>query len=101
MEKLVEEAERWDLEPNPARLRWSSTLAGEVNEDMTVKTQKGQHKVSFEKSFKILVYFFNQTGKTHESVEERMQKAHKAWWREMHRSTAAEMSPGEEEEEEG
>ena len=45
MEKLVEEAERWDLEPNPASLRWSSTLAGEVKEDMTVKTQKGTAQV--------------------------------------------------------
>ena len=44
----IEEAKRWDLEPKPASLWWSSTHADGIKEDMTMRTQKGQHTFPFE-----------------------------------------------------
>ena len=45
-----------------------------------IMTRKGMHQFSFE-HFLILVYIFNPAGKMQESLEERMQSANKAWWR--------------------
>ena len=39
-----------------------------------METKRGQHEIPFEKYFKILVYIFNPTGKSYESVEDSMQK---------------------------
>ena len=66
MEKLIEEAARWDLQPKLASLWWSSTFAERKKEDMVIKTQKVQNKCSFEKSFKILGYIFHPAGRSQE-----------------------------------
>ena len=53
----------------------------EIKEDMTVKMQKRKRKTalnSMQKNFKIMGYNFSPSGKAPESVEERMQQAHKA-----------------------
>ena len=44
MKDLIEEAERWDLEPKHASLCWTSTDAGEKMDDMTTTTRTGLHK---------------------------------------------------------
>ena len=41
---LMEEAERWDLEPT-ASLWWTSTKALEVMEDIVISTRTGQHRI--------------------------------------------------------
>ena len=65
MIELIEEAERWDLEPKLASLWQSNTHADENKEGMTMETKgKGRHKIPFQKSFKILAYIFNPTGKS-------------------------------------
>ena len=62
--------------------------AFEKMDDIMISTRTGQHIIQFEKSFKILGYTFNQAGRTHDSLEERMQSANKVWWRivKIHRS---------------
>ena len=66
---LIEDAERWVLEPKPASLWWTSTGASEEMKDITICTRT-----------KILGYSFNQAGKTQDCLEERMQQTNKAWW---------------------
>ena len=44
-------AQRWDLEPKPAGLWWTSTCAHEMD-DITLSTRAGHHKVPLEKCFK-------------------------------------------------
>ena len=83
MKELIEEAERWDFEPAPASLWWTSTYAFEGQENIVINTRSGQHNMPFEKSFKFLGYRFTQDGRTQESLEERMQSANKAWWRDV------------------
>ena len=83
LKDLIEDAERWDVEPKPASLWWTSTYASEMMEDITIGTRTGQHCVRFKKNFKILGYTFNQAGQTQDYVEERMQSANKAWWRDV------------------
>ena len=51
MKELIEEAARWDLEPQWASLWWSRTYADDVKEDMMIKTQTGLNQFPFEKSF--------------------------------------------------
>ena len=62
-------AERWDLEPKLATLRWWRTYADETMEDMPMETEKGRDKIPFEKSFKIPAYIFTQTGEIAEKYE--------------------------------
>ena len=71
MKDAVEEAERRDLEPTFASLRWCSTCADEIKEEVTMDTGRGRHKYPFKK-IKILGYIFNPVGKSHECLEERM-----------------------------
>ena len=71
MKDLIEEAERRDL------LWWTSTYADEKME------RTGLHKLPFEKKFKILGYTFNQVGRMQDSLDERMQSANKASWRDV------------------
>ena len=79
MKELIKEAARWDLEQQWASLWWSSTYADDVKEDMMIKTKKELNKFPFEKCIEILGYIFNQSGKSHESLEERMPKANRTW----------------------
>ena len=51
------EAERWDLEPRPASLCWTSTHADERMDDIKIRTTTGPHKLPFELRFKILGHF--------------------------------------------
>ena len=44
---LIEEAERWDLEPRLASLWWTSTCADERMDDITISTRTGQHRIPF------------------------------------------------------
>ena len=78
---LTEEAEEWDLEPKLASLWWTRTCASEEKKENTICTRTWRHRILFEKSFKILGYSCDQAGKTQDCLEERMQNANKAWWR--------------------
>ena len=44
---LIEEASRWDLEPKPASLWWTSTHDAEEKVDMILGTTAGCHKFTF------------------------------------------------------
>ena len=81
MKDLNDEAERWNLEPKPASLWWTSTYASEMTEDITICTRTGRHRNPFERSFRIFGLHLNQADKTQSCLEERMQDASKAWWR--------------------
>ena len=48
-----------------------------------MRTRTGLHQLPFEEKFKILGHIFNQAGRTQDSLEERMQSANKAWWRDV------------------
>ena len=61
MKDLVEAAERWDMEPNPASLWWTSMCADEMVDDITIST--GRHQIPFEKSFRFLEYAFQSSRK--------------------------------------
>ena len=47
-----------------------------------IRTKTGLHRLPFEK-VKILEYIFNQSGIMQDSLEERMQGANNAWWRDV------------------
>ena len=57
---------------------------GEEKMGVPMETREGQrtgeYKILFKKHFKILVYTFNQAGRTLDCIEERMQNADKSWW---------------------
>ena len=72
MKDLIEEAERWDLEPKPARLWWTRTHADVKMDDMRIRTSTELHTSPFEKKFKILGYTFNQARRMQDSLDERM-----------------------------
>ena len=81
LKDLIEEAAEMDLEPKPASLWWTSTYASEEKEDMILGTSKGCYKFPFEEDFKILGCMMNRQGKTCGAVEERMQSANRAFWK--------------------
>ena len=72
-----------DLEPKPASLWWTSTYASEEEEDTILSTLKGCYTFPFEDKFKILGCAMNRQGKTCDAVEERMQSASKALWKDI------------------
>ena len=80
---LTEEASRWDLVPKPASLRWTSTSDALERVDMILRTTAGCHKLSFKEMFKTLGYAMNRQGKSHDAIEERMQTANKAFWKDI------------------
>ena len=79
---LIEDAVKVDLEPKTASL-WTSTYASEERKDMILGTSKGCHKFSFEDESRILGCVMNRQGKTCDAVEERMQSADKAFWKDI------------------
>ena len=88
MKDSIGEAERWDLEPKQAGLWWTSTNADEKKEDIRRRQKKGPHKFPFEKSFFLLKKKSRDASsvpreKKAKSLEEKMQSANKAWWREV------------------
>ena len=78
---LIGEASRWDLVPKPASLWWTSTYDDEEKVDMILGTTAGCHKFFFEERFKILRCAMKRQGKSSEAIEERMQSANKAFWK--------------------
>ena len=48
---LMEEAERWDLEPETCRSVVDKHLCLRDMEDFTISTRTGQHRIAFEKEF--------------------------------------------------
>ena len=74
MKDLIEEAERWDLEPNPASLWWTSSFSSEKKMDLTIGAKTGHYRIPFEEFFKIRGFSLNRQGKTQDCLEERMQK---------------------------
>ena len=77
----IEEASRWDLVPKPASLWWTITYDSEEKVDMFLGTTSGCYKFRFEDEFKILGCAMNRQGKSHDAIEERMQSANKAFWK--------------------
>ena len=53
---LIEEANRWDLVPEPASLWWTSTYDPEERWTYRFTPQTGYHKFPFEEKFRILGY---------------------------------------------
>ena len=78
---LIEEASRWDLEPELVSLWWTSTYDSEEKSDMNLGTTSGCYTFPFENKFKILSRAMNRQGKTYDALEERMQSATKAFWK--------------------
>ena len=72
-----------DLEPKPASLWWTSTYASEEKSDMILGTSKGCYKFPFEDEFKVLGRALNRQGNSCDAVEERMQSANKAFWKDI------------------
>ena len=77
------EAGRWDLVPKPASLWWTSTYDSEQKVGMSLCTTSGCHKFHSEEKFNILGYAMNPQGKSHVTIEERMQSANEAFWMEI------------------
>ena len=50
---------------------------------MTLCTTSGCHKFPFGEKFKILGYALNRQGKSHDAIEEIMQSAHEAFWKDI------------------
>ena len=81
MRDLIDEAERWTWNPNQASLWWPSTCAQQKrgHDDQDWKLRSNSHS----KKIKFLGYIFNPAGKMQDSLDERMQSANKAWWRDV------------------
>ena len=73
LKDLVEETAKVDLEPKLASLWWTITYASEEKKDMVWGTEE----------FKILRCLMNRQGKTCDAVEERIQSANKAFWKDI------------------
>ena len=80
---LIQEAEKWDLAPKPASLWWTSTYDSEEVIVLSINTKTGRHRFTFEEEFKILGCTAKRQGKTHDCLEEKMQSADTAWWRDV------------------
>ena len=83
LKDLIEKAGKVDLEPKPARLWWTSTYASEGKDDILLGTSKGCYKFLFEDEFKVQGCVMNRHGKTCDAVEERMQSANEALWKDI------------------
>ena len=81
--------ENWDKDPKPASLWWTSTDAKKESEDIVFEPAGGKHTPPLADEFRILGHLFSRDGRMQISLEERMQSANKAWWRETRRYTDA------------
>ena len=54
----IQEAERWDFEPKPATLWWTSTYTSEEKKDVR------RHRIPFGEHFKTLGFSMNREGQT-------------------------------------
>ena len=73
---LIQEAERWDLEPKPASLWWTSTYDSEEMMDLLIDTKTGRHRTPF-------VFVFKKKKTSRNCLEEGMQMATETWWRDV------------------
>ena len=80
---LIEEAETWDVAPKPASLWWTSTYEEEERSEVRFATTGLMNKFPYEEKFKILGCAMNRQGTTLDAIEERMQSANKANWRDI------------------
>ena len=78
----LKEAVKVDLERKPARL-WCANTYAEEKEDVILGTSTGCCKVPFEGEFRILRCMMNRQGETCDAVEERVQSAKKAFWKDI------------------
>ena len=83
LKDFIEEAEKVDLEPKPASLWWTNTYASEEKGDMVLGTSTGCYKFPCEDELRILGCVMNRQGKTCDAVQERMQSADKAFWKDI------------------
>ena len=80
---LIEAAEKWDVAPKPASLWWTSTYEEEERSEVPIPTTQMMYKFPCEEKFKILGCGMNRQGTTLDAIEERMQSANKANWRDI------------------
>ena len=80
---LIKEAERWDLEPKQASLWWTNMHADEIMDDMEIKTTTGATQAAFSRRSSRFRETFLKEPDAKDHLEERMQSANTAWWREM------------------
>ena len=80
---LIEAAEKWDVAPKLASLWWTSTYEEEERSEVPVATTGLMYNFPCEEKFKILGCAMNSQGTTLDAIEERMQSANKANWRDI------------------
>ena len=80
---LIEEAETWNVAPKPGSLWWTSTYEEEERSEVLVATTGLMYKFTCEEKIEILGCAMNRQGKTLDAIEERMQSANKASWRDI------------------
>ena len=51
LKDLIQETAKWDLEPKPASLWWTSTYGSEERQELTIDTETGSHRTHFEENF--------------------------------------------------
>ena len=79
---LIEAAEKWNVAPKLASLWWTSTYEEEERSEV-VATTGLMYKFPSEEKIEILGCAMNRQGKTLDAIEERMQSANKANWRDI------------------
>ena len=80
---LIQEAEMWTFHPKPASRWWTSTYDPEEKTDLSIDTKSGRHGFLFEEKNQDPRMYMNRQRKAHEGIEERMQSANKAWWKDV------------------
>ena len=72
-----------DLVLKPTSLWWTSTYDLEERIDVSIHTTTGCHKFPFEEKFRILGSAMNRQEKSDDAIEERVQSANKAFWKDV------------------
>ena len=80
---LIEEASRWDLEPKPACLWWTSMYDSVEKSDMIWAHRRDAANFPGKTSSRFLGCALNRQRKKYDAVEERMQSASKAFWKDI------------------
>ena len=80
---LSEEAEKLDVAPKPAGLWRTSTYKPQERCDLSIDTKSGRHRFPSEGEFKIFGCAMNRQGQAPDALEERMQSANKAHWKDI------------------
>ena len=86
-EVFIGEAEGWDPEPKHGSLQMVKYIRQGDKEDMTIETKRHDIRFFFKNNCKILGYLFgcrfDSTDKSRVSLEERLQKIHRTWYRDV------------------